>query len=198
VQKPWGLVGDGAEAGVRLAWACRAHQGTLSARLRLDARLYASPEPVPPGKRGPQPKQGPRGPALQSRVEEAQHQGQAIGVAWDGGVHKRVRVLTEVALWHTPGAQPLAVRWVLVVDPAGDGLPGACFRTDLALTPAQIVAWFVLRWHGEVPCEEGRRPRGVETQRQGSAQAIARTTPALFGLFSLVCVIAYRLTAGTA
>ena len=56
VQKPWGLVGDGAEAGVRLAWACRAHQGTLSARLRLDARLYASPEPVLPGKRGPKPK----------------------------------------------------------------------------------------------------------------------------------------------
>jgi hypothetical protein len=29
-------------------------------------------------------------------------------------------------------------------------------------------------------------------------QAIARTTPALFGLFSLVCVMAYRLTAVTA
>ena len=77
-------------------------------------------------------------------------------------------------------------------------LPGAFFSTDLALAPAQIVEWFILRWNVEVTFEEGRRYLGVETQRQWSAQAIARTTPALFGLFSLVCVMAYRLTAVTA
>ena len=32
----------------------------------------------------------------------------------------------------------------------------------------------------------------VETQRQWSDLAIARTTPALFALFSLVCLMAYR------
>jgi len=85
-----------------------------------------------------------------------------------------------------------------VVDPEGHVPPGAFFSTDLALAPAQIVAWFVLRWHVEVTFEEGRRHLGVETQRQWSEQAIARTTPALFGLFSLVCVMAYRLTAVTA
>jgi hypothetical protein len=53
----------------------------------------------------------------------------------------------------------------------------------------------VFRWNVEVTCEEGRRPLGGETQRQWSAQAIARSPPALFGLFSLVCVMAYRLTA---
>jgi hypothetical protein len=198
LQKPWVLVGDGAYACVRLAWACRAHQVTLIARMRLDARLYASPKPVPPGKRGPKPKKGPRLPTLKSRVDEAKQQGQEIGVTWYGGVQKRVRVLTDVALWHTPGEQPLAVRWVLVVDPAGEVLPGAFFSTDLALAPAQIVEWFILRWNVEVTFEEGRRYLGVETQRQWSAQAIARTTPALFGLFSLVCVMAYRLTAVTA
>jgi hypothetical protein len=198
LQKPWVLVGDGAYAWGRWAWACRAHHVTLMARMRLDARRYASPEPVPPGKRGPQPQQGPRLPTLQSRVDEAKHQGQEIEGAWDGGGQKRVRVLTAVALWPTPGAQPRAARWVLVVDPAGAGLPGAFFRTDLALAPAQIGAWFILRWHVEVPFEDGRRSRGVEPQRQWAAQAIARTTPALFGLFSLVCVMAYRLTAVTA
>jgi hypothetical protein len=175
--KPWGLVGAGAYAWVRLAWACRAHQGTLIARLRLDARLYASPEPALPGQRGPQPKQGPRLPTLKSRVEEAKQQGQERAVAWYGGVHKRVRVLTDVALWHTPGEHPLAVRWVLVVDPAGHVLPGAFFSTHLTLAPAQIIAWFVLRWHVEVTCEEGRRHLGGATQRQWSAQALARTTP---------------------
>jgi len=36
---------------------------------------------------------------------------------------------------------------------------------------------------------------GVETQRQWADLAIARTTPALFALFSLVCLMAYRLVA---
>ncbi len=39
---------------------------------------------------------------------------------------------------------------------------------------------------------------GVETQRQWSDNAIAPTTPVLFGLFSLVCVMAHRLTAAGA
>lgn len=39
---------------------------------------------------------------------------------------------------------------------------------------------------------------GLETQRQWSNLAIARTTPALFSLFSLVCLIAHQLTAAGA
>jgi hypothetical protein len=196
LQKPWVLVGDGAYACVRLAWTCHAHQVTLIARLRLDARLYAFPEPAPPGKRGPKPKKGPRVPTLKARVEEAKQHGQAVEVAWYGGARKCVRVLTDVNLWHTPGEQPLAVRWVLVVDPEGTGSPGAFFSTDLALSPTQIIEWCILRWNVEVTFEEGRRHLGWETQRQWSEQAIARTTPALFGLFALVCLMAYHLTEG--
>ena len=43
--------------------------------------------------------------------------------------------------------------------------------------------------------EKTRRHLGVETQRQWSDLAIARTTPVLLGLFSLVCLIAHHLTA---
>ena len=38
--------------------------------------------------------------------------------------------------------------------------------------------------------EEARRHLGLETQRQWSALAIARTTPALLGLFSVVTLLA--------
>jgi hypothetical protein len=196
LQRPWVLVGDGAYACVRLAWTCRAHQVTLIARLRLDARLYAFPDPGPPSKRGPKPQKGLRVPSLKARVDEAKQQGQEVEVAWYGGTRKRVRVLTGVHLWHTPGEPPLAVRWVLVVDPEGSLPPGAFFRTECALAPAQIIEWFILRWNVEVTFEEGRRHLGWETQRQWSEKAIARTTPALFGLFSLICLMAARLTAG--
>ena len=45
---------------------------------------------------------------------------------------------------------------------------------------------------------EVRRHLGVETQRQWSDPAIARTTPALLGLFSLATLWAHELRAGQA
>jgi hypothetical protein len=63
--------------------------------------------------------------------------------------------------------------------------------TDLAADPLQIVSWFMLRWQLEVTFREVRAHLGVETQRQWSDRAIARTTPALLGLFSLVTLLAH-------
>jgi hypothetical protein len=45
----------------------------------------------------------------------------------------------------------------------------------------------------EVTFEEARAHLGVETQRQWSDLAIARSTPVLFGLFSLVTLCANAL-----
>jgi hypothetical protein len=120
-----------------------------------------------------------------------------IDVEWYGGVPKRVRLGSEVCLRYTPGEGPVPIRWVLVVDPEGELRPPALLSTDLALCPAKIVEWFVLRWGVEVTFEESRRHLGVATQQQWSALAIARSTPALFGLFSLVCLMAWRLAAGS-
>ena len=50
-----------------------------------------------------------------------------------------------------------------------------------------------LRWSFEVTFEEVRRHLGVETQRQWSDKAIARTTPALLAMFSLVTLWAHGL-----
>ena len=50
-----------------------------------------------------------------------------------------------------------------------------------------------MRWSVEVTFAEARAHLGIETQRQWSAPAIARTTPVLCGLFSLVTVLALRL-----
>jgi hypothetical protein len=62
--------------------------------------------------------------------------------------------------------------------------------TDLSVDPLQIVSWFILRWQLEVTLREVRAHLGVETQRQWSDRAIARTTPTLLGLFSVVTVLA--------
>jgi hypothetical protein len=65
--------------------------------------------------------------------------------------------------------------------------------TDLTLTAAEVVGYYVRRWQVEVTCAETRRHLGVKTQRQWSDRAIARTTPILLGLFSLVTLLATRL-----
>jgi hypothetical protein len=88
----------------------------------------------------------------------------------------------------------VAIRSVLVADPEGKWRMEALFCTDLTASPAQILPWVVMRWSVEVTCEECRAHLGLDTQRQWSSQAIARTTPVLLGLFSLVTVLAMRLS----
>ena len=60
--------------------------------------------------------------------------------------------------------------------------------TDTEAEPLRILQWYLLRWQVEVTFV--RAHLGVETQRQWSERAIARTTPALFGLFSVVTLAA--------
>ena len=81
---------------------------------------------------------------------------------------------------------------MLIRDPQGKFATQALLCTDLDAAPAQIVAWFVLRWQLETTFQEVRAHLGVETQRQWNEKAIARTTPALLGLFSLVTLLADR------
>ena len=76
--------------------------------------------------------------------------------------------------------------------------PQALLCTDLNVEPTRIIEWFVLRWQLEVTFQEARTHLGVETQRQWSDLAIARTTPALFGLFSWVTLTAHALGRGQA
>ncbi len=66
--------------------------------------------------------------------------------------------------------------------------------TDPAQDPKRILAWFVRRWQMEVTFQETRAHLGVETQRQWSNLAIARTPPCLLALFSLVTLLAAHLS----
>jgi hypothetical protein len=187
------LVVDGGFAAVALALACRGSQVVLVARLRLDAALYYLPAPQPPGKRGPKPRKGKRQRSLKTWAARSDTPWQEVETEWYARKRKTLFVFSRLALWYTPGWTPVAIRFVLVRDPEGK-LPDAAFLcTDPQATPEQILHWVVMRWSVEVTFEEARAHLGVETQRQWSDLAIARTTPVLLGLFSLVTVLALRL-----
>ena len=88
---------------------------------------------------------------------------------------------------------PIPIRWVLVVDPTGKLDPLPLMSTDPLMTPERMIELFIDRWGLEVTFEETREHLGVETQRQRSGRAIARSTPVLMGLYSCVCLMANRL-----
>ena len=112
---------------------------------------------------------------------------------WYGGGARDVEVCTDTAVWYHSGLPPVTIRWVLIRDPQDAFEPQALVTTHLAHTPSQMVEWFVRRWRMEVTFEEARAHLGIETQRQWNDWAIGRTTPALFGLYSLVTLIAHSL-----
>lgn len=117
-------------------------------------------------------------------------------VRWYGGSRRELEVATGTAVWYHSGLPPVPIRWVLIRDPKGRFEAQALLGTDQEATAVQIVEWFVLRWQLEVTFHEVRTHLGVETQRQWSARAIERTTPALLGLFSLVTLFAHEWLRG--
>ena len=190
------LVTDGGLTAVKLGLRCAGYANpvTYVSRLRLDAVLHDPPGPQPQGKPGPKPKKGKRQPSLKKVLLDPLTQWTKCEIQWYGGKQRVIEIATGTALWYTPGYDPLPLRWVLVRDPLNEFEPSAFFATDQTAAPLQILAWFIMRWNVEVTFEEARAHLGVETQRQWSDLSIARTTPALLGLFSLITLLAHRLT----
>jgi hypothetical protein len=170
----------------------------MVSRLRSDAALYHPPGPQPPGKRGPTPLKGQRQRRVQEWAERADTPWDTVEGEWYQGARKTLWVFSRTALWYTPRQSPVAIRDVWVADPAGKLRMEAFVCTDLEATSVEILSCVVMRWSVEVTCEEARAHLGFETQRRWSDQAIARITPVLLALYSLVTLLALRLSPGGA
>jgi hypothetical protein len=167
---------------------------SLITRLRLDAALYDPAPPRHPGQNGRPRVKGARRPTLEQVLRDPRTRWTTLKrTPWYGGQEQTVEVCTDIAVWYHTGLPPVKLRWVLIRAPQGEFEPQALVSTQLEHTPRQMVAWFVRRWTMEVTFEEARAHLGLETQRQGNELAIGRTTPALFGLYSLVTVMAQAL-----
>ena len=185
------VVTDGSFAIVALLEAL-APMATCITRVRLDAQLYAPAPPHRPGARGRPRRKGARLPSLATQSLEPATRWQAVTLAhWYGAGPRTVALTSGTAVWYS-GHALVPVRWVLIRPAPGAPLE-ALVATDLALAPAAILQYFLQRWQVEVTFEEARRNLGVETQRQWSAPAIARTTPVLLSLVSLVTLLATDL-----
>ncbi len=167
---------------------------SLITRLRLDAALYDPTVVRQPGQPGRPRLKGARRPTLQQMSDKPQRTWTPLTLKhWYGDGERSVEVCTDTAVWYHSGIPPVQIRWVLMRDPQGEFEPQAVLSTTLAHTPQQILQWFIRRWTMEVTFEDARAHLGLETQRQWNDLAIARTTPTLLALYSLVTLLAAQL-----
>ena len=177
-----------------LALVARLPGVSVITRLRLDAALYDPPPPRAPRQTGRPRLKGKRRPTLEAVLADEKTQWTKLTVDdWYGEGPREVEVATDTAVWYHTGKPPVAIRWVLIRDPQERFKPQALLSTNLEHTCAQMLAWFVRRWTMEVTFEEARAHLGMETQRQWNDRAIARTTPALLSLYSIITLNAHLL-----
>jgi hypothetical protein len=188
------LVTDSSFAALELLAALVRQGITCITRLRLDAALYEPAPPRLPGTVGRPRTKGKRLPTLAAVLADPATSWQRVaGPGWYGEGERLVEIYSATAIWRHGGMPVVPIRWVLLRDPQGRFNPQALLCTDPTRDPLQIVLWFVQRWQVEVTFREVRDHLGVETQRQWSDKAIARTTPCLLGLFSTITLLAARL-----
>lgn len=192
--RPLVLVADNGFSALEFLAALLRQRITCVTRLRLDAALY---QPAPlrrPGAVGRPRTKGARLPTLAEVLANKTTRWRRVTVpGWYGGGDRVVEICSDTAVWRHAGSPVVPIRWVLLRDPCRRFDPQALLCTDPAQEPLQVIRWFVQRWQLEVTFREVRDHLGVETQRQWSGQAIARTTPCLLGLFSIVALLAARL-----
>ena len=188
------LVTDSGFSALEFLAALLRQRVTCVTRLRLDAALY---EPAPPRRPGAVGRPRTKGERLPTLAEVLADKATAMAardrarLVWRGRPRRGDLLRHRRLAPRRPagGADPLGA----AARPRRRFDPQALLCTDLAQEPLQIVRWFVQRWQLEVTFREVRDHLGVETQRQWSDLAIARTTPCLLGLFSIVALLAARL-----
>jgi hypothetical protein len=187
------LMGDTAYTVLELDLHAQAQQVTLITTGRLDVVLHEPPPKRTQYTIGRPRVVGKRLSNLETVLQEPHTRWQELTLDWYGQGKRTLEISTGTALWYRYGSDPLPIHWVLTRNPSGKHPPKAIFSTDPTQTAEQIVKDFMKRWSLEVTFEEGRAHMDIETQRQWSDLAIERTTPLLFGLYSLVILFGHAL-----
>lgn len=158
----------------------------LVSRMRTDARLH---DFVPEVKRkGRRPKVGKR---LERPKEDAWEK---MNVSWYGGQIKEVLVSARNCLWlagKESSVIELKAIWVQL-RPTDEVI---LMATNVKMDSLLVIEGYIKRWNIEVTFRECRDYLGVETQRQWSDLAIDRTTPFLFGMYTIITLIGNALYA---
>jgi len=188
------LVADSSFAALDLLSAVK-KKVTVVTRLRMDAALYEPAAKRTQGQKGRPPKKGKRLPTLQQVADSSKTKWTRLAISdWYSSGNREVEISSGSCVWYHSGKDAVGIRWVLIRDPKGKFETQALLCTNEDAEAEQIIRWFIKRWQLEVTFEESRRHLGIESQRQWSDKAIARSTPCLFAMYTLVTLLAQELS----
>ena len=159
-------------------------------KLRKDASLYQPAPPRRSGQIGRPRVVGARLPSPTTVLDDPATQWTSYRATGSDSSTTMVELASGVALWYHGGPPQVPIRWVVVRYLEERRRTYALLCTDTEPEPPADIAVVSAAVAGRGTFEELRAHLGMETQRQWSERAIARTTPALFGLFSVVTLAA--------
>lgn len=181
------FVGDSGYGTHAVARFCHRHRDRLSlvSKLHPDANLFAPPPPYAghgrprvKGARLPKPRQVATTTPLLTEMT----------VGWYGGGTRRVGTVGRAGHWYKAGEGLVPLRWVFVRDRTGTHREEYVFATDMALSPAEIIAHYASRWNIETTFQEARC-LGLESTRGWCRHTVLRAGPCLLGLYSVVAAL---------
>lgn len=112
----------------------------LVSRLQMNARIYSIPEASPRGKRGRKQKKGARLISFKEMIKQDDLPWEYAEIMGYDGKKKRVKFLTNTSIWGVECFAPVAIRWVLVVDPSAEMDPLPLMSTDVNLSAVKLIA----------------------------------------------------------
>ena len=175
----------------------RRHAGriTVVGRLRGDANLYARPVHRNRPEHAGRIKKGEKLPSPARQMGRLLETEQTV--QWYGSRRRRVRYVTDKALWYDAcDSSSAPIRWVGVKGDAQRGTEDAYFYcSDPAATAVWVIEHYARRWNIEVTFEEARALLGLETTRHWCRQSVLRVTPILLSLYSVVTLLWSQLPA---
>jgi hypothetical protein len=157
----------------------------LTARWVTNAVLHAPAAPKPPGRKGPQPKRGPRLPGPREMLE-----GRCERLELDVfGLRGAYRVASAEACLRTVPGRLLKV---VASEPLTDGgrprpkQRAVFYSTVASATAEQVLEWYAMRWSIEVAFRDAKQELGCGQPRCRTRDAARRCTPTLMLLYSAV------------
>lgn len=188
------LVADSGYTTTGLFRACQKLNIQLVTRAKSNLR-FCHLAPPRTGKRGRPRTKGDRLPPLKELRQSVDIKWTQALVESYGGVKEMRLMATLDCLWDSVEGGIIKIRLVFVKAlEDGPEAPVFCLITSAPLLSAeQIASVYGMRWSQEVTHREVREHLGVETQRQWSDLAIQRTTPLLFGVYSLIFLFVHQL-----
>lgn len=158
----------------------------LISQVHPKGALYApAPPRLPKGKGAPR-KKGARLPGMAPWAQDTSQPWTEL--AFDQfGLHAILQVKTQQALYYKAGGQRL-LTIVLTRDRDGKRPDHMFYCTKLDWSPRQILATYACRWAIECTFENSKQFLGLEDPANRIPQAVRRTAPLAFWLYTLVVV----------